>query len=187
MKAWDLKRRIMRRYNQSAHVYDGQYLEEQEAKIRTITQNLHVPADGTVLDAGCGTGLLFRRLTDRMDYIVGLDVSRGLLQEAMKKAQPYRNVALVMADADNMPFQDRVFDTVFAVTLLQNMPNPRASLGEISRVSKPTASIAVTGLRKRFSREDFTSRLEEAGLMVGTLRLDEGNREYICLCRKARR
>lgn len=187
MRAWDLKRRIMRRYNQSARVYDTQYFEEQEAKITTIIRNLHVPPDSIVLDAGCGTGLLFKHLADKTELIVGLDISRGLLQEAIKKAQPYQNVALVMADADNMPFPNRAFDMVFVVTLLQNMPDPRANLEEISRVGKPTASIVVTGLRKRFSQDDFTLILKQAGLMVDTLKLDEGNREYVCLCHKARR
>jgi ubiquinone/menaquinone biosynthesis C-methylase UbiE len=187
MSAWNSKRRVMRRYNQSARVYDTQYFEEQEAKIKTIMQNLHMPLDSIVLDAGCGTGLLIKHLANKTDFVVGLDISRGLLQKAIKKAQAYQNVALVMADADNMPFPNRTFGTVFAVTLLQNMPNPRVNLEEIVRVSKPTAWIAVTGLKKRFSRDDFTMTLKQAGLLVDALKLDEGNREYVCLCHKARR
>jgi len=187
MKAWTHKRRIMRRYNQSARVYDAQYSDEQEAKIKAIMQSVHLPRDSRVLDAGCGSGLLFKDLVGRTRLIVGIDTSRNLLQEARRKAQRYRNVAVIMADADSMPFGSETFDAVFAVTLLQNTPNPRITLNELSRVSTRNASIAVTGLRKQFTRDGFVKMLHQAALKIDTLKLDENNREYVCVCRKARR
>jgi len=177
----------MHRYNQSAPVYDTQYSEEQEAKIKTIVQNLRLQPKSIVLDVGCGTGLLIKHLMDKAEFLVGTDISRGLLQEARKEAQFHRHVSLVLADADNVPFPEEIFDAVLAVTLLQNMPNPAVTLNEIKRVSKQTASIVVTGLRKRFAQEDFVEMLKRADLRVDTLELDERNRECVCVCRKVRR
>lgn len=177
----------MHRYNHSAHVYNAQYSEEQEAKIKTIMQNLRLQPKSNALDVGCGTGLLIKQLVDRAEFIVGTDISRGLLQEARKKAQFHQHVSLVLADADNMPFPEQIFDAVFAVTLLQNVPDPAVTLNEIKRVSKQTASIAATGLKKRFAQEDFVEMLKRADLRVDTVELDEKNREYVCVCRKVRR
>ena len=177
----------MRRYSQSAQVYDTRYFEEQEAKIKTIMQNLRMPQDSRVLDAGCGTGLLIKHLASRSRFLVGVDFSRGLLQEAVKKARLCQNVALLLADADNMPFREQIFDAVFGITLLQNVPNPKATLTEVMRVSKQNAAIAVTGLRKRFTLKDFAKALNHAGLRVDKMKQDEMNREYVCICRKVRR
>ena len=65
MSEWNKKRRIMRRYDQSAKVYDAQYREEQEAKIRTAMNNLTLSRDSVILDAGCGTGLLFGHVAEK--------------------------------------------------------------------------------------------------------------------------
>lgn len=187
MQAWNQKKRIMRRYDQSARVYDTQYLDEQEAKIRTIMQNLSMPRGMRILDAGCGTGLLFRNIIDKADIVVGIDLSRGLIKEARKKMQHYRNVALVLADADNLPLHAESFDVVFAMTLVQNMPTPMATLTELKRVAKQTALIVVTGLKKRFTQEGFLKTLHESSLVVDVLKVDDMGREYLSICRKDRR
>ena len=187
MPAWNHKRRVMRRYDQSAQAYDAQYHEEQEAKINAIMQSLSLRQSSVVLDAGCGTGLLFQHLAEGTELITGTDISEGLLQKARKRAQPYCNTALIQADVDNMPFLDETFDAVLAITLLQNMPDPEATLAEFSRVSKQSALLVATGLKKQFSQENFVKLLEQANLRVELLKLDEKNREYICICTKGQR
>ena len=177
----------MRRYNQSARVYDAQYSEEQDAKFRTVVQNLRLPHKSRILDVGCGTGLIFSHLVEKAELIVGVDFSRGLLEEARKKARLHQHVLLVTADADNLPFVNSVFDVVLAITVLQNTPNPDVALDEIKRVSEQTAPIVVTGLKKRFAKKDFVEMLKGADLRIGTLEIDDKNREYVCVCRKTRR
>jgi malonyl-CoA O-methyltransferase len=177
----------MRRYNQSAHAYDSQYSEEQEAKITTIKQNLNLKNNSTILDLGCGSGLLIKHFADKTQLYIGVDISRELLKHAKEKTNPFPNSTLILADADNLPFPDKTFDAVFAVTLLQNMPAPISTLIEIDRVSKPEAPIVVTGLRKRFTQEELVKELHQANLEVEMLKLDEGNREYVCICHKMRR
>ena len=187
MPTWNQKRRTMRRYNQSAHVYDAQYSEEQEAKITTIMQNLSLKDNSLVLDLGCGTGLLIKHLADKSKLLIGADISKGLLKHAKRKAKSFPNSNLVLSDADNLPFPDQSFDAVFAVTLLQNMPDPNVTLAEINRVSKAKASIAITGLRKRFTQEDLVKKLEQAHTKAKVIKLDAGNKDYICICHKTRR
>jgi len=185
MLAWSKKCRVMRRYDQSAKVYDTQYREEQGAKIRTAMGYLTFKDDGVVLDVGCGTGLLFEHIAGKTKFVVGTDISRGILEEAKKKTKFYKNAALILADADNMPFRSQVFNMVLAITLLQNLPNPRATLNEIKEVSESNAIIVVTGLRKAFTEREFTEMLRQAKLKVVTLKLDEQMREYVSICTKA--
>jgi malonyl-CoA O-methyltransferase len=177
----------MRRYNQSAHAYDTQYSEEQEAKITTIKQNLNLKDNSVALDLGCGTGILIKHFANKTKSYIGVDSSRELLKYAKRKAKSFPNSTLVLADADNLPFPDQTFDTVFAVTLLQNMPAPNSTLTEVNRISKTKASIIITGLRKRFTQEELVKQLQQTNLEIETLKLDEGNREYVCTCHKIRR
>jgi len=187
MSEWNKKRRVMRHYDRSAKVYDIQYCEEQEAKIRTAIDNLALSEYCVILDAGCGTGLLFAHVAEKSRFVVGTDISRGALKEAKKKAKISKNVALVLADIDNMPFLNQTFDVVFVITLLQNTPSPRTTLNEIKRVSKSSADIVVTGLRKTFTKEEFVKILRQVKLNVITVKLDEQMREYVCVCTKKRR
>ncbi len=187
MRTWNQKRKTMHRYNHSAHVYDTQYSEEQEAKIATVMQNLSLKRCSIVLDLGCGTGLLTKHIADKTRLYVGVDFSRELLAHAEKKTHSFPNSTLILADADNLPFPNKTFDAVFAVTLLQNMPQPNTTLTEINRLTKAKAPIIVTGLRKRFTRGEFLAELQQANLEVETLKMDGNNKEYVCICRKIRR
>lgn len=187
MSAWKKKLRVMRHYDQSATVYDTQYHEEQEAKIKTVIDDLTLDKDSIVLDAGCGTGLLFEHIAEKTKFVIGSDISRGILKEGKKRAKNHKNAALILADADHMPFSDHSFDAVFAITLLQNMPNPLETLKEMKRVGKSNAIFAVSGLRKAFTQEEFESMLKHASLRVAVLKLDGQMREYVSVCFKMRR
>lgn len=184
MSAWKKKRSVMCHYDQSSKVYDLQYSEEQTAKIQTALAHLSLSMSDEVLDAGCGTGILFGYLADEVRSIAGADVSRGLLKEAKRKAKIHSNIGLVLADVDSLPFRNQMFDKAFAITLLQNMPNPSRTLSEISRVSKPKAAITVTGLRKSFTKEELSKLLKQANLKVEALELDIPMREYVAVCSK---
>lgn len=187
MAEWRKKRQTMRYYDQSALVYDAQYYEEQEAKIRVALEGLVLKKESLLLDAGCGTGLLLPHFVEKVQFVVGIDVSRIILKEAKKRVKEQANAALVRADADNEPFQNSIFDTVFAITLLQNAPKPRLTLNEIKRVTRPAATIVATTLKKTFSQEKFTKLLSEAGLEIKVMTTNEHINEYIAVCTKTQR
>jgi len=185
MAEWKKKRQTMLHYDQSAKVYDTQYYEEQEAKIKTALTDITLEKENMVLDIGCGTGLLFPHIAERVKLIVGLDISATLLKEAKKRAKEYSDIALIRADADSMPFPNETFDTAFALTLLQNTPNPLQTMNEMKRVTKQNAKIIATGLKKAFSQKEFTTLLRKAGLDIKTVRPDENLKEHIAVCTKS--
>lgn len=186
MNTWDKKRRLMRRYDQSSEVYDIQYREEQEAKIKAALDNRRVTSGSVIIDVGCGTGLLLKHIAAKSRLIVGTDISRGLLSKAKSIAKSHPSTMLVQSDSDNLPFRNETFDTVFAVTLLQNVPSPNATLNEIKRVSKSDAEILVTGLKKSFTEKEFIDILDEAHLQVRSMSTDDSLRDYVCACAKTR-
>lgn len=181
MNEWSKKRAVMRNYDVTANLYDMRYFEEQKAKIEAALEGLKMERHDMVLDAGCGTGILFSYVADKAQATVGLDVSKKILLLAKKRADKLQNIHLVLADADCMPFRENVFSLVFGITLIQNMPNPLRTLKEIRRVAKGNARIVVTGLKKAFTLEEFKKLLLDSDLKVDSLKV-EGLKCYVAVC-----
>jgi ubiquinone/menaquinone biosynthesis C-methylase UbiE len=157
----------MQRYDLTAGIYEERYAEEQRAKYRAALENVNV-AGGVVLDVGCGTGLFFSQVAAQVSMIVGVDISRKLLLKAKDEAKKLSNVLVLQADADSLPFREGFFDAVFAFTVLQNMPNPLKTLGELKMVSKLGGSVVVTGLKKAFPLDRFMNVLDGTSMRVAS-------------------
>jgi ubiquinone/menaquinone biosynthesis C-methylase UbiE len=174
----------MKHYDATASIYESRYEKIQTAKIMAALRNLRTTKYGWVLDAGCGTGILLDHVAGNTTAVVGLDISRKTLIEAKKRAKNHVNVHLIWADVEYMPIKSDVFESVFAVTVLQNTPSPHNALREINLAAKNDAVIAVTGLKKVFKKEFFQRLLENAGLDVVALEND-GLECYVAVCSKA--
>ena len=184
---WGKKRSIMRRYNSTAQMYDTRYGEEQEAKYKVVLEVANVAVGDVVLDAGCGSGLFFGKVTGQTELVVGVDISRKMLQLARQRAQEFLNVCLVLADADHLPFKEEVFSRVFAFTMLQNMPKPAETLAELKLISRSDAIFVVTGLKAAMTLEALDVLLDAAGLRVVSLRSDDPLRCYVATCVQRRK
>lgn len=171
----------MRRYDLTAEMYDVRYAEEQAAKYKIAMERLNITSNSSVLDVGCGTGLLFSHVASEAHAVVGVDISGKLLLQAKKHARDFRNIHLVQADADHLPFQAAHFSVVFAFTVLQNMPKPLETLSEIKRSAERGASIVVTGLKKAFSSESFSALLQNAGLHLVSLEDADALKCYVAV------
>jgi ubiquinone/menaquinone biosynthesis C-methylase UbiE len=185
MSEWNKKRSIMSRYDLTAHIYDMRYADEQAAKIEAALKTVKFEDNSVVLDAGCGTGILFDYIANQAKAIVGLDISKKILLEAKKHAKNPLNVHLILADADNMPLKERAFSHVFGMTLLQNMPNPARTLNEMKRTAKVNAIIVVTGMKKAFTLKKFRNLLRNAGLKIVSLD-SEDLKCYVAVCVQTR-
>jgi ubiquinone/menaquinone biosynthesis C-methylase UbiE len=183
MSEWNKKLRVMRRYDLTAHIYDMRYSEEQTAKIHAALESVRVKKHSIILDAGCGTGLLLDHVAEKAETIVGLDISRKILLLAKERSRKFANVHLIWADADNLPFNAEVFSHVFAMTLIQNLPNPAKTLNEIKRTTRNDAVIVVTGLKKKFSLKGFVKLLRKTGLSKIEIK-NENLKCYVAICFK---
>ncbi|MCW4015294.1 MAG: class I SAM-dependent methyltransferase [Candidatus Bathyarchaeota archaeon] len=182
MHEWKQKRSSMRHYDQQAAIYDVQYVGEQNAKIKVMLKNIKFGSNDLVLDLGCGTGFLFQHIFQRVGFVVGMDVSQNVLRAAKKRIKDMQKINLVRADADNTPFPNHIFDKVFAVTVLQNMPDPTKTIIEMKRTGKPQAAFAVTGLKKKFTQESFVDILEKANLKVVMLTTNQQLKGHVAVC-----
>lgn len=105
----------MDRYRTFAPFYDalsGEYPVYRAGRVSGI-EALELAPGAQVLDVGCGTGLNFELLQERIGSagtIVGIDQSPEMLRQARARAikHGWRNVILIQTDAANVPTADVV-------------------------------------------------------------------------------
>ncbi|HEY3064337.1 MAG TPA: ubiquinone/menaquinone biosynthesis methyltransferase [Methylomirabilota bacterium] len=94
---------------------------------------------GAVLDLATGTGDLARAIraetSDR--FVVGADFSEGMLAHARRKIGAAPGIALTVADAATLPFEDGTFACVTSAFLLRNLQDLPRGLEEMRRVTRP--------------------------------------------------
>jgi len=99
-----------------------------------------------VLDVGCGGGSMIVQLAERDTMACGVD---PLMEVSLVKArslaeQKGKEIGLVQAKGELLPFRTDYFDVVICASTLQHVEDQRAVLKEISRVMKPGGSLIVT-------------------------------------------
>ena len=143
----------------------------------------HVGA-GPVLEAGCGTGLILRRLQQLNlgQATVGIDLSAGMLQVARS-----RGLRIAQASVDALPFPDDSFDTVVSFKVLAHVPEIQRALVELGRVTRPGGHLLLefynrhslrtlikrlkrpSRIGSRFNDEDVFTRFDSLGQIRGYL------------------
>jgi SAM-dependent methyltransferase len=130
--------RIADVYDESlpAHVVEH-YLRKRTAFV------LGLGPAGSMLDVGCGTGALARRLASAGYEVTGVDPSEGMLQ-VMRERSP--EIRAVQASGTELPFDSDRFDVVLSVAAFHHIAEPgavRATLAEMARVARPGGRILI--------------------------------------------
>jgi len=98
-----------------------------------------------VLDLGCGTGILFEPLLDRVGpegMVEGVDYARFMVERAAGKHSDAR-LAGHVADAAFLPFRDGSVDRIVCFSTWPHFPDPQAVLVEAHRVLRPAGILHV--------------------------------------------
>jgi SAM-dependent methyltransferase len=94
---------------------------------------------GPWLDLSCGPGAFARALAAAAPgaLVVGLDISRAMLEVAAQRTAGYSNVVLIRGDAHALPFVDAAFAGVNNAGALHAYDDPELVFREIRRVLAP--------------------------------------------------
>jgi SAM-dependent methyltransferase len=114
---------------------------------RLVNEMAPQPGD-TVLDVGCGSGVLTRWLAQRagsVHRLVGVDVNPYLLREARRMAQHEQVEDVVRfqeGNAEALPFPEGNFDLTMSCTRLEEVEADRA-VAELVRVTKSGGRVGI--------------------------------------------
>lgn len=94
-----------------------------------------------VLDVGCGPGALTKELVSRFgaNAVTAVDPFPGFVEAARAR---HPGVRVEVAPAEELPFEDELFDAALAQLVVHFMADPVAGLREMARVTRPKGVVA---------------------------------------------
>ena len=109
----------------------------------TLEELFAVAAPESLLDVGCGEGVLTHRWAQRVDgRVVGIDLDDPLLHEQWATRQA-PNLEYRIMKAERMPFADGDFAVASAIEVLEHVPDPEHTLAEMARVAQRWLLVSV--------------------------------------------
>lgn len=103
-----------------------------------LAAKVELPAGGTVVDVGCGTGGLLREVCARHPgaVAVGIDAMPTMIARARASAGD-AGARFEVADAASLPLADGTADVVLFLNTLHHLGDPGAAMAEAARVLRP--------------------------------------------------
>lgn len=111
----------------------------------------YVPPPAGFIEIGCGTGNVSSFLSQKGYSVTGCDI----FKEAIDLAWP--NFTIIKGSADNLPFEDNMFDVAGIFDVIEHFDNDIDVIKESVRVTKKGGLIALTVP----AREDLWSYVDE--------------------------
>lgn len=110
--------------------------------IRQIVETVQSLKINSILDAGCGEGLIMHNIIKKIPEIKinGFDISNSALKNA-KKILP--SSYFFQGDITNIKLFDNFYDLAIALEILEHLENPEAALKELKRATKKYCLISV--------------------------------------------
>jgi ubiquinone/menaquinone biosynthesis C-methylase UbiE len=154
-----------RKYGYGGFYYNPKFWTK---TVELFIQKYNLTSESSVLDVGCGKGFMLVDLLKAIPSltIVGVDISNY----AITHAHDFVKGKLAVANAKNLPFEDKSFDLVISVNTVHNLERLECinSIKEIERVKRKCSYIVVDGWETNEEKESLLSWVLTAKTMLST-------------------
>lgn len=127
-------------YNKIAQDYHKKRLDPNSASWNNYLENPAMESilkalvkDKTILDLGCGTGLLTNQINNWGGRVNGIDISDEMIGIAQ---QSYQNLKFQVSDLNKLPFENNEYDVVASSLVMHYLKDLKPGFHEVSRVLK---------------------------------------------------
>ena len=163
--AVDLYDKLAPRYDKLHHRWLRHAGGEAQAALEGLVRALATP-NSRLLDAGCGTGNLARRLIAEgmpPNLMTLLDPSAAMLARCADIPVPK-----IQGRLESLPFEDGTFDLVTCAWALETVPDPHLALSELCRVVRAGGALCLAFCADEPARGLADSLIRQALLFRGT-------------------
>ena len=112
-----------------------------------LVELCHIGRGQTILDVGCGAGVTPCYLAGSHDCrVVGVDVLEGMIDRSRERARKQRladRLEFRVADAQQLPFEDNLFDAVITESVTAFPQDKQKAVREYARVTKPGGHVGL--------------------------------------------
>ena len=123
-------------------------------RLDSLIDKFQIKEKENVLDVGCGTGIICKRLLSLgrlKGHIIGCDYSLAMLKNVTRVSED--KVDLVCCDAHYLPFPELYFNKVILFSCFPHFDHKNKVIEEVARVLKPSGVMFIAHL---LSREEMT-------------------------------
>jgi ubiquinone/menaquinone biosynthesis C-methylase UbiE len=134
------KRNLREEFNRWAEAGRGDGMEQDHLPIALpIIAKMEIAATDNVLDAGCGSGWLSRRLAKMVPEgrVVGMDISDEMIRVARRNSPEFENLMFVTGEVEEIPWEGNFFSHAISIESSYYWPEPAAGIKELFRVLCP--------------------------------------------------
>lgn len=129
------------------------YVKVRHEKMLQYIDELKLPRDSLVLDAGCGPGSMIFDLLERGLRVYGIDLSEKMLNLARGNAlnsKNYAKLSVAKGDIENLDFKDGFFDLIISAGVIEYLKTDDLALREFARTLRP-GGVLITSITNKFS------------------------------------
>ncbi|MHC4166247.1 MAG: class I SAM-dependent methyltransferase [Planctomycetota bacterium] len=105
-----------------------------QTNLEFIEQTGLLGPETRILEVGCGIGSLVVELSKKGYNITGTDISREAIKYGLEK---YGDIRLMVQPAEELDFEDSVFDAVLSFDLFEHVKTIDRHISEVRRVLRP--------------------------------------------------
>ncbi len=111
---------------------------------RTLDELMARAEPRSLLDVGCGEGVLVHRWAQRLpaSRFVGIDLQEESIQAGWAQRQA-PNLQYRTMPAEDLPFADGEFELAAAIEVLEHVPDPEHTLAEMARCAERHLLVSV--------------------------------------------
>jgi arsenite methyltransferase len=106
-----------------------------------LVELCHISKDSYVLDVGCGVGVTACYVAEKVGCrVMGVDILEKMVERSMERSRRHKLTAQVdfrQADAQDLPFEDDLFDAVITESVTAFPEDKQQAVDEYARVTKP--------------------------------------------------
>jgi 2-polyprenyl-3-methyl-5-hydroxy-6-metoxy-1,4-benzoquinol methylase len=127
-------------WDKSAYKFDKEGKKENQTNIRIIERaKKYLKTSDTVLDFGCGTGLISNEIADDVKFIHALDFSSKMIEIAKAKAdnRKIQNIEYTYSTIFDDKYKNGSFDVILAFYILHLLEDNKKTIQRINDLLKP--------------------------------------------------